>query len=590
MNVAPAAAPAPVHPEFGLWHYVWKLLRLRWVIFALGFRRAKRWHKVGYALLVVGLLAAVGFIFAMSWLLLGFLRSPALAEFVDAGPFLEAVPAVVLAAIFVVILLSSFGVLLQALYLAGDMDFLLSAPVPLRAVFLSKLLQAILPTFALTAVFALPVLFGLGASSGYNVLYYPLVVVMLVALALAAAGLASLLVMLVVRVFPARAVAEVLALVGAVFSIVCSQAGNFTRFSGTQMEQEQIAGAMNTLTVLNSPWFPLAWGGRGLVALGQGEWLGAGLFLLLALGTTAGIFVVALHLAERWYYTGWASLQHGTRKKKRAPARAAAAGTGPLAGLVRQVPAQVRGVARKDFTVLRRDLRNLSQLVGPIILGVIYGVWLIGSGGQAPAGRGEAPAWFMSGLRTALSYGNVAIALFVGWSLLSRLALMGFSQEGRNYWLIRMAPVRPARLLAAKFLVAYLPAFLLGLVFLTALTLLQRGAPLALLYGTAVVALTLAGQAGVSLAFGVAGARLDWETPAQMVRETQGCLSSLVTTVVMGLSLVLFLGVPFVVGLLGGTELIALPLGLALGGALSLACVFVPLALVRDRVPHLGET
>jgi len=49
------------------------------------------------------------------------------------------------------------GVLLQALYLSNDMDFLLAAPIPIRAVFLTKLLQAVLPNFILVMLIGLPV-------------------------------------------------------------------------------------------------------------------------------------------------------------------------------------------------------------------------------------------------------------------------------------------------------------------------------------------------------------------------------------------------------------------------------------------------
>ena len=115
--------------------------------------------------------------------------------------------------------------LLQALYLSGDMDFLLSSPVPIRAVFVTKLLQAVLPNFGLIALFGLPVLFGLGLAGHYNFLYYPLVLLTMIALALAAAGLSALLVMLVARVFPARRAAEILGFIGAILAFTCSQAG-----------------------------------------------------------------------------------------------------------------------------------------------------------------------------------------------------------------------------------------------------------------------------------------------------------------------------------------------------------------------------
>ncbi len=141
-------------------------------------------------MLILGLIV---FVFSMSWLLLRFLRSPDLAQYVgDVTPLLESVPVLLIGGAFLGILITSFGVLLQALYLANDMEFLLSAPLPLRSVFLSKMLQAILPNFSLICLFALPVLYGLGLSSGYNFLFFPLVLLMLAALALAAAGISSL--------------------------------------------------------------------------------------------------------------------------------------------------------------------------------------------------------------------------------------------------------------------------------------------------------------------------------------------------------------------------------------------------------------
>ncbi len=589
LQETPAALPR-------LWPTVWKLLRLRWVIFFSAFRRARLRRKIGIIALVLVTLAFLGFIFFLSWTLLGFLRSPELVQVVgDVTPFLESVPVLLVGGAFLGILLTSFGVLLQALYLAGDMDFLLSAPVPIRAVFVSKLLQAILPNFSLICVFALPVLYGLGAAGGYNLLYYPLALVVMAALALAAAGLSGLLVMAVVRIFPARRVAEVLGFVGAVSSFICSQTGQFARFS--DVSGDQAAQALSALQRFNAPWSPLAWAGRGLVDLGEGRWLPGLGFLGLALGLAGLVFAVALTSAEKLYYSGWASMQGNLRKKK-AP-RAAATGVpaaGRLAGLrslsarvARQIPPAVRAMAVKDFYVLRRDLRNMSQLVTPLILGIVYAFAFLRSGGEAPAGRGEAPVWFMEIARNAMLYGNVAISLFVGWMLVARLAGMGFSQEGKSFWLLKTAPVSAWQMLAAKFLVAFLPSLALGWAFLLGISLMQRTGLGVLLFNLLVVALCVAGNSGLNLAFGVVGARMDWEDPRQMQRGSAGCLGALASMLYLPLSLVLFFGPPVLFLALSWPEALGQAAGLALGGAFSLTCTLLPLWLVRKRVPRLGE-
>jgi len=579
--------------EYGLWHYVWKLLRLRGLIIFSDFRHAKLRRKIGYIVAAVFVLAILIGVFVASWALLSFLRSPQLAEFIDLTLFLASVPVIIVSIAFFAILGTSFALLLQALYLAGDMEFLLSAPVPIRAVFLAKLLEAILPNFALVSLFSLPVLYGLGVAGRYNLLYYPLVVLVLVAMALAAAGLASLLVMSIVRLVPARRVAEVLGLIVGVFSLLCSQSNLlFNSAQGSsEISSAQASQALNLLTRLNTPWSPLAWAGRGLLDMGEGRWLTGLGFLALTLGGVGVIFALALRTAERLYYTGWARVQVGARRKKVArPSRPVVERSAPLVAVVEHiVPAAVRGLIGKDLLVIRRDLRSMSQLISPLILGVIYAVLLIRGGGQAPAGRGEAPLWFMQAMQNVLVYGNVAISLFVGWMLLSRLAMMGFSQEGKNYWLLKSAPLSANQLLSAKFLVAYLPTLLLGGGLLLVISLLQRAGLGALLFGLAVVALCFAGAAGINLAFGVVGVNLAWEDPRQMTRGTTGCLGMLAGAGYMLVTLALFFIPPIVLALMGRSETTGQLIGLVLGGIVSLFCAILPPMLVRDRVPRIGE-
>ena len=572
----------------GLWSSVWKLLRLRAVIFISGFRRAKLRRKIGMIVLALLVLGLIAFIFSMSWLLLRFLRSPQLVQYVgDVTPLLESVPVLLVGGAFLGILITSFGVLLQALYLANDMEFLLSAPLPLRSVFLSKLLQAILPNFGLICLFALPVLYGLGLSSGYNILFYPLVLVMLAALALAAAGISSLLVMLVVRIFPARRVAELLGFIGAILSFVCSQSGNLARFDN--FSGQQASQALNMISKFNQPWSPLAWAGRGLVDLGSGHWISGVGFSALALALAFGVFGVALTTSEKLYYSGWASMQSRQQKKK-AQKKAQSQISGPWISLVeRIVPVEIRAIFVKDLLSLRRDLRNMSQLVTPLIFGIVYGIVFLRSGGELSAGRGEAPRFFLEILKNLSLYGNVALSLFVGWMLVARLGMTAFSMEGKNFWLLKSSPISVGQMIVSKFLVAYLPSLAMGWLFLLVISVLQRAVPLMILFTLAVVALCIAGNVGVNLTFGIVGANLNWDDPRHMQRGTSGCIGSVATLLYLPISLVLFFGPPLAVSLLQWPHWIGQIVGLIIGGVFCLVCAIVPLYSVRARVLRLGE-
>jgi ABC-2 type transport system permease protein len=572
----------------GLWSSVWKLLRLRVIIFISGFRRAKLRRKIGTIVLALLILGLIAFIFTMSWLLLRFLRSPDLAQYVgDVTPLLESVPVLLIGGAFLGILITSFGVLLQALYLANDMEFLLSAPLPLRSVFLSKLLQAILPNFSLICLFALPVLYGLGLSNGYNLLFFPLVLLMLAALALAAAGISSLLVMLVVRIFPARRVAELLGFIGAILSFVCSQSGNLARFD--KFSGQQASQALALVTRFNQPWSPLAWAGRGLVDLGSGRWLPGIGFSVLTLGLAFGIFGVALTISEKLYYSGWASMQ-ARQQKKKVQKKVQSETSSPLSGLVeRIVPVAIRAIFVKDLLSLRRDLRNMSQLVTPLIFGIVYGILFLRNGGELSTGSGEAPRFLTEILKNLSLYGNVGISLFVGWMLVARLGMTAFSMEGKNYWLLKSAPISAGQMIIAKFLVAYLPSLAMGWAFLLVISVFQRAAPLMILFTFFVVALCIAGNVGVNLTFGITGANLNWDDPRHMQRGTASCLGSVVTLFYLPLSLILFFGPPLGFSLLQWPDWIGQIVGLVVGGVFCLACTIIPLYGVRTRLLRLGE-
>ena len=579
-----------------VWPAVWKLLRLRIRLSINSFRHSKLRAKVLMIVGVLGLLGVAGAVFLTSWLFLGALRSPDLSQYVgiDTRPLLQAMPQLILTGLFFGMMFTSFGVLLQALYLAGDMDFLLSAPVPIRAVFVTKLTQAVLPNFGLFALFGLPILYGLGISSGYSILYYPLVLLVMAALTLAAAGLSALLVMAVVRVLRPRRAAEILGFIGATAGVICSQIGNISQTFGrnTGLSPTLTGGAVSLAMRLKTPWIPLNWAGQGLVDLGDGRWVAGGALVGVTLVLTGVVFWFALVTAERLYYTGWAGMQVVVRKGRpaRAPRPASASATTFFSSVGRRLPGPVRGILTKDFLLLRRDLRNLSQLISPLIVGVVLALSFVRSGGEPPAGRGEAPAWFMESFRLLMGFGNAGIALFVGWIMLGRLAGMSFSQEGKNFWMLKASPVSPRQMLEAKFLGAYAPTVVMAYFFLIGISLLQRLALPQLLFMMFAVAWCLAGVNGILIGFGAAGANFKWDDPRRMNAGGLGCLGQIVTMIVLPITLSLFVAPLFLASALHFPQYSGYLAGLLLGVGGSLACTLLPLRLVESTVKRMDES
>ena len=579
---------AQVERTPGLWASVVKLLRLRLRIWWSGIKRATVRRKIGLGFLAAVILAGLGLLVYISWSLLNFLQSPRFAEFVgDQSVFIDSLPVLLVGGAFLGVLLTSFGVLLQALYLANDMDFLLAAPIPIRAVFVAKLLQAILPNLALISLISLPLLVGLGLARGYNPLYYLLVIIIILALALAAAGLGALLVMGIVRIFPARRVAEVLGFVGAISSFLCSQSGQLARFE--DVPPDQAMQVLANFSRFASPWSPLSWPGQALVSLGRGQWLVGSGFLVLTLALCGLFFYSSLAVAERLYYSGWANMQNNRRKKKSAAATAAQQAQAQRPATTGLLPQPLRAIIIKDFYMLRRELRNMSQLITPLIFGLVYAVMLLRDDDPLPVAGSETPALLAETMQNIPLYISVALAMFVSWMLVSRLAGMGFSQEGKNYWLLKAAPLNPTQLLTAKFLVAFLPSVILGWIYLLIISLLQPGGLGQLWFTLLVVALTTAANTGINLAFGVAGANMTWEDPRRMTTGLNGCLSALVSFIFLPLCLGFFFGPAIIITLVDVPAFLGQLGGLLLGGIVCVAAAVLPPWLVRSRVLVLDE-
>jgi ABC-2 type transport system permease protein len=576
--------------ESRLWSNVWKLLRIRMQISWNTFRRGKIGTKIGTVILYLVIFGIMAGVFFGSGALLDFIRSEEFTQlFGDAEQIIRIIPSVVITFATLFTFFTSFGVLLQALYLAGDMEFLLSTPVPIRAVFIAKLIQAILPNFGLTSLFVLPILFGLGISSGYNFLFYIFLIFILSALALAAASITSLVVMSIARLFSPRRIAEVLGAVVAIISLVCSQSGQLFRFADTNVNPSQAASMVNAFSRFNSPWSPLAWAGRGVLGLGEGNWLTGIGYTLLILVLSSGLFYGALVSAEKLYYTGWARVQ-GSWRRKKSPAKSFSAKKQPTTTwLEKRTPSPTRAIMVKDFLVLRRDLRNLSQILSPLIFGIIYAFVFTKTGKQIPSTTPEVPVFIDQMLKSSLSFTDIALSLFIGWSLASRLAGMAFSQENKSYWMLKSAPVSIRQLLAAKFFVAYIPTLIIGALFLGFFVVLQPAKLAGLPFSLLVYALSMVGLIGVSLAFGVSGAHFNWDDPRKMQSGSSGCLSALLSLVYFGFSLMLFLGPTLLFSALGLPLMYGQLLGLLLGGGLSVMGLIAPLKIVWNRVARLNE-
>ena len=256
----------------------------------------------------------------------------------------------------------------------------------------------------------------------------------------------------------------------------------------------------------------------------------------------------------------------------------------------RWLPIQVGPIVTKDFKLILRDLNNLSQVIGALIMGVVFGVMLLRAGGKPSIEQGNGPAQLTG--TPAFSHG---VWEYGDWNV--RRLVYGcpfgigcfFDGKGGAIGILKTVPVNADKLLTAKFLMAFIPSLILGCFYLIVITILQKPPLSTILYGLPSIGLILAGLCGINLAFGVRGVNLTWTDPRKMENGVAGSIGTIVSIIYQLVTLALFFGPPLVFPLLGISEKIGMLAGLLAGGGVSLLCTFLPLKMIKNRVETIGE-
>jgi ABC-2 type transport system permease protein len=519
------------------------------------FWRGKIGRKIMLILAVLVLGAAPFGLYRLTQAIVKGLTGPDFAEFLanaargmpglsqDVRLYLLAVPSAVLFFALALMVLTSFTTVLSSLYLSGDMDMLLAAPVPMRAVFVVKFFGGLLVPYLLLFFLIGPFLLGFGQGLGWGAAFFVTAFLVLLLLPLLPTGLGALLVMAVVRVIPARRAREIVGVIGGMVGISWYI---FSQFSNQLTPRVANARMLDYLRRFDNPLLPSAWASRALAAAGEGNWaqlaLYGGLFAMLSIGC----FALCIALAERLYYAGWSNIStQGGRIRKRRRTKdegRISASNAPRSFIFRLssfiLPRQSAAVLYKDLRVFPRDLRNVQQLIFPLVVAGIWIFRLITSG--SPFGAGDQPD-------VLESFGQLAsagISFYICLVLSSAMGGAGISREGRGFWLLKVAPISAKQILLGKLALAYLPYPTIGALFVLFLSILQHSTPADVARALAMVLLGGLGATSITIGMGAAFPKLSWENPSQQNSIQAGCLSPLLYLAYLGLALGALLGLP----------------------------------------------
>jgi ABC-2 type transport system permease protein len=361
--------------------------------------------------------------------------------------------AMVLLVFFSILIFSNIITALSNLYISQDLELCHSSPATLTEVFLSRSFYTVIDSSWMLLVFGIPVMMAYGFVYRGGLDYYLSLIYVSVPLIIIAASLGIMVIMVLVRVFPAQRASDIIMFLSIVLVIVLYFLFRFLRPERLVNPDTfmNIAQYLTALKVPDSPYLPSHWA-TDLLWGQLIEDSTARLFNHLLLWSTAfAMVVIDIWISGIIYFNGFSKAQEAKRRSR--------TGRRILDSLVsivtRPFGPDTNSLISKDIRTFFRDNSQWSQL---LLLGALVVVYLYNFS-VLPLERSPIKSIY---LQNALSFLNIGLAGFVISALSARFIFPAVSSEGQAFWIIRSSPLSLRRFLWSKYFAYLIPMLFLA--------------------------------------------------------------------------------------------------------------------------------
>ncbi len=447
-----------------------------------------------------------------SWWLFGYFREVAMDDPIPGmemiGDLLNRmVLSLAFLVFFSVLIFSNLVTGLSSFFVAEDLELLNALPMNQESLFLSRFLEGLLESSWMLFIFGIPILFAFGTEYRLGINYYLLVVAVLIFFLLIPAALANILVLLLVNAFPARRIRDLLfllSIIAAAMIVVLIRLIQPERLVNPEA-QETVFEFLLTLKQPMNVWLPSYWASESLYRFSRQGWDGAGQFLGMLISTGAFSLFLSYWLWLWLYREGYSKTQEASR----AIISRSAAVQGLLDWLSSPFHPSLKQILLKEVKTFIRDAGQWSQLFLLAALMIIY----VFNFRVLPLDK---IPFDQFALKNAVCYLNMGLAGFVLSALSARFVFPMTSLEGRNFWIIKSAPISMSRFLWSKFWLSW-PCLLMiseALIMLTNHYL--RVSPLVAWVSALTIFFLSFAIVGMALGFGALFPRFFIENPAKI--------------------------------------------------------------------------
>jgi ABC-2 type transport system permease protein len=484
--------------------------------------------------------------------------------------------AMLIVTLFSLLIFSNILAALTKLYLSRDLQLVHALPLPPHLLYTARWIEGTIDSAWMVVLYSLPVLIAYGLVFQAPPLYYPVMLMTVLALAAIAAALSSGAVLCAVLWIPASRIRTLFLVLGITLFVVLLLTFRMLRPERLANPEAfaTVVAYLDTLQTPTSLYLPSSWAFTALQGLLRQPASFPLLDLALLLSCAGALGGLSIWASGRFYYPGYSKSQTAAPR--------------PLGqvifsgrGLQRWVSGPKTAVALKELRAFLRDQAQWSQIFLICALVVIY----LFNFKALPLEKAPIKAVYLQNL---LSFLNVGLACFVLTAVAARFAFPAVSNEKEAIWIVLAAPLSLRSFLWIKFGAYLAPLLLLTEILVVVTNLLLKVTPFMMALSTATICLMVPGVVSLAVGLGAAYPNFKAETPAQAATGFGGLLFMMLAAIYIGTVLILESGPVYAI-VRAGFEARALTLGELLWSFLNFGLsLIIHLAIILYPM-HWGE-
>jgi hypothetical protein len=432
----------------------------------------------------------------------------------------------ILMVLMVMVTISALATALGSFFFAEDIELLLSTPAPPAAFFSARFIYVLLTVAWMPFVFIFPVLLAMGSGSQFGTSFVFMAILTLLPYFVIPTALSVIIATLTMSVIDARWT-RIICLLGVVAALagVLYTANIFATLITERNDPGQVLRMVSTLSAANISWAPYSWAASILSELVIPTGKSLALRMVLLYGTAAFFLSTAYLCFELLHSRGY------TRARASMKVRSWW-GSSPTRVRTRALSPQ-RALVSKEFRSIFRDLAQSTQVifVGGVCLMYLLNIRMFVTIDSFPA---ESQLYW----KRVFFVMHCCITAFFTSSICTRIVFSSVSLEGKQYWLLQVAPLEVRQILRAKFIAWYRPIALISAVLLgMGIYIIEPRWETVTLFVSMSFFLTY-GIVSVGIGLGAHFADFSWEHPSQLILSLGSLLFMLASSALVMINIV----------------------------------------------------